>query len=227
MILGSCSYMLSHIVGELKARGIPFHNPYRRNRGDWNPLRRSDGSIQNRVRAYWYGAQNQPPFWTAQQMKLWMELVKSDGVLKRGVKKFVEGVAKTSPAAVFDVNEYHNFFEGGCPFEYGPATLEWLAENALEAKRRNIRYPIDIIRKRGLEAFEQPRVTVGTIHSVKGGEASNVYVLPDLSNEGAAQWDRGGDDRDAVRRVFYVGMTRARERLVVAEPASGLSVKLI
>lgn len=226
MILASCSYMLGPIIQELKARGIPFHNPYRRNRGDWNPLSRAAGSIQNRVRAFWYGAKTFPPVWTAQQMKLWIELLKVDGVLKRGVKTFIDGVAKTDPAAQFDVNEYHNFFEGGCPFEYEPATLQWLGERALESKRRQIRYPIDIIGKHGTEAFDAPKVIVGTIHSVKGGQADDVYVLPDLSTEAANQWDRGGEGRDAIRRTMYVAMTRAFERLIVCEPSTGLAVKL-
>lgn len=226
MILGSCSYMLQPVIMELKARGIPFHNPYRRNRGDWNPLSRATGSIQNRVRAFWYGAKAHPPVWTALQMKLWIELVRADGVLKRGVKSFILDLAKDHPAALLDVNEYHNFFEGGCPFEYDRATLDWLGTNALESKRRQIRYPIDIIKKHGVDAFEQPRVIVGTIHSVKGGQADHVYILPDLSTEAATQWDRGGEGRDSIRRTFYVGMTRTFEKLIVCEPATGLAVKL-
>jgi hypothetical protein len=39
MILASCSYMLDPIKNKLKQEGIPFHNPFRTNRYDWNPLR--------------------------------------------------------------------------------------------------------------------------------------------------------------------------------------------
>jgi superfamily I DNA/RNA helicase len=38
MILAPCSYMLEPLKAVLRKRGLPFHNPYRRKRGDWNPL---------------------------------------------------------------------------------------------------------------------------------------------------------------------------------------------
>ena len=43
MILASCSYMLDEFIREMKNRGIPFGNLYRKNRYDWNPLYYSKG----------------------------------------------------------------------------------------------------------------------------------------------------------------------------------------
>src|SRR5208282_945596 len=37
-ILASCGYMLDGIRRELKEQGIPFWNPYKPERADWNPL---------------------------------------------------------------------------------------------------------------------------------------------------------------------------------------------
>ena len=59
----------------------------------------------------------------------------------------------------------------------------------------------------------QPEIIVGTIHSVKGGEADVVYLLPDLSVAAVRQAEEG--DEDSITRTFYVGMTRAKERLVL------------
>ena len=39
MFLAACSYMLHPVVAALRKRGIPFHNPYRKSNGFWNPLR--------------------------------------------------------------------------------------------------------------------------------------------------------------------------------------------
>ena len=39
MVLSSCSYMLDPLKHLLKQEGIPFHNPFRLTRHDWNPLR--------------------------------------------------------------------------------------------------------------------------------------------------------------------------------------------
>ena len=39
MFLTSCGYMLRPIIAVLRKHGIPFHNPYRKSNGFWNPLR--------------------------------------------------------------------------------------------------------------------------------------------------------------------------------------------
>ncbi|XVH30374.1 UvrD-helicase domain-containing protein [Haloferacaceae archaeon DSL9] len=83
------------------------------------------------------------------------------------------------------------------------------------------------------------RVRVGTIHSAKGREADHVFVATDLTEKVVEQMaatvqgreERAGDAdaeftaasdpvpmlTDNERRVFYVGMSRARERLVLME----------
>ncbi len=55
-----------------------------------------------------------------------------------------------------------------------------------------------------------PRIKLSTIHGSKGGEADNVMLLTDLTRKAdASYWKQ----RDEERRVFYVGMTRARNTL--------------
>jgi DNA helicase-2/ATP-dependent DNA helicase PcrA len=82
------------------------------------------------------------------------------------------------------------------------------------------------------------RVRVGTIHSAKGREADHVFVATDLTEkvveQMAATVEQEGREvpgvdeftkhtspvptlTDNERRVFYVGMSRARERLVLME----------
>jgi len=60
-----------------------------------------------------------------------------------------------------------------------------------------------------------PRIYVGTIHSVKGGEADNVVIVPDLSR---LTWKGYNLNEDAENRVLYVGVTRARRRLITLLP---------
>ncbi|ESS06727.1 MAG: ATP-dependent DNA helicase, Rep family [uncultured archaeon A07HB70] len=84
------------------------------------------------------------------------------------------------------------------------------------------------------EGTDPSRVRVGTIHSAKGREADHVFVSTDLTEkvveqmaasvaagDGDAGFDVSADTvpvlADNERRVFYVGMSRARERLVIHE----------
>ena len=55
---------------------------------------------------------------------------------------------------------------------------------------------------------------------MKGGEADVVYLFPDISPQSYEGIQRGVEGRDAVIRQFYVGMTRAREELVVCNAAT-------
>ena len=64
---------------------------------------------------------------------------------------------------------------------------------------------------------------MGTIHSVKGGQADVVYVFPDLSLNGHKEYN--GGEWEPVIRQFYVGVTRCKESLIICRPAGGWFVK--
>lgn len=65
------------------------------------------------------------------------------------------------------------------------------------------------------ENLRRPRIHVSTIHGAKGGECDNVLLFTDVSNKTAREMHRKPDDE---ARVFYVGATRALQRLCVVEP---------
>ena len=86
------------------------------------------------------------------------------------------------------------------------------------------------------QGMDPSRVRIGTIHSAKGREADHVFVATDLTEKVVEQMAASvGDEAvpgteeftsktdpvpiltDNERRVFYVGMSRARERLVLLE----------
>lgn len=103
--------------------------------------------------------------------------------------------------------------------------LEWWRARVTADVHARVQFPADIASRRGPYALAStPQVTVGTIHSVKGGEADIVYIFPDLSQSGAAQYARGGPARDSVIRQFYVGATRAREGLYICRAESSQAI---
>jgi superfamily I DNA/RNA helicase len=88
------------------------------------------------------------------------------------------------------------------------------------ARQRTAEYPVKVVQRGGIGGLrDTPKIIIGTGHSVKGGEADVVYLLPDLSPSGARNWEGKRADRDTVVRLAYVMMTRARESLIVCDPA--------
>ena len=107
--------------------------------------------------------------------------------------------------------------------------LFWFCGNVQAAKVKALEFPAAILKKhKDLEILtKKPQVIVGTIHSVKGGEADVVYLFPDLSVAGMQEYVKGGEARDSTYRMFYVGITRAKETLVLCQPASNFAVRWI
>lgn len=67
--------------------------------------------------------------------------------------------------------------------------------------------------------YKSPNVRISTIHGVKGDEADNVVLMPDMSRLSYRDMDI---DEDAEHRVFYVAVTRAKRRLYILQPATRL-----
>jgi DNA helicase-2/ATP-dependent DNA helicase PcrA len=63
-------------------------------------------------------------------------------------------------------------------------------------------------------------VTLATLHSSKGLEFEHVYLLD--ANEGITPYKKAvlTPDIEEERRLFYVGMTRAKEQLTICYVAS-------
>ena len=59
---------------------------------------------------------------------------------------------------------------------------------------------------------ENPRLVLSTIHKAKGGEADNVALLLESTKACCTL-----SEPDAERRVFYVGATRAKQKLFVVD----------
>lgn len=236
MVLASCAYMLDPLIRELRGQGIPFGNQYRPSHGGWNPMRGVE-----RLRALL--APNPDVWgelarmWTWEDVDRWLDPVKARGLLSTGAKTRVEQLARPGrfgePAGDADFDKVIGLFDPPdlaeilLAVDTDPvAVARWWHSNLLEARKKQARYGVRVLERQGPAGIAQtPRLTVGTIHSVKGGEADVVYVFPDLSRQGYAEGWAARQGRPQTYRVFYVAFTRARERLVLGAPSEATHVQ--
>jgi superfamily I DNA/RNA helicase len=68
---------------------------------------------------------------------------------------------------------------------------------------------------RNKEDIKNPRIKLSTIHGAKGGEADNVLLLTDQTRKTSESAQVRPDDE---KRVYYVGVTRARKTLHILTP---------
>jgi DNA helicase-2/ATP-dependent DNA helicase PcrA len=74
------------------------------------------------------------------------------------------------------------------------------------------------IKRRGESLTKPPRITVSTIHGVKGGEADHVLLITEISKTVSENLHL---NRAAEARVFYVAASRAKESLHLQIPQAG------
>lgn len=65
------------------------------------------------------------------------------------------------------------------------------------------------------DLYTDPRIEISTIHNAKGRECENVAIIPDITRRTEQGFN---EDPDNEHRCFYVGVTRAKENLVVLDP---------
>lgn len=235
MFLAACSYMLEPIKHLLRDQGLPFFNPYRRKRGDWNPLGGSRGvSSSDRVLSFLRsdhathgeGAQ----MWTCDDVFRWASVLQAKGVLRKGMKSHLEELQGIYRPVSLETLEaiFEDTATMGWDMLFDGPDLEWYERHLVSAKVKPMEFPLRVARKRGGKALtERPKIILGTIHSVKGGEADVVFMFPDLSRAGMQEWGRRGEPRDSIYRLQYVGMTRAIEGLYLCSPATAYTTNLL
>ena len=230
MILAQCKFLLKNITTVLRESAVPFWNPYKRNHGGWNPLQFGGDKKQTAIDRIFAFLAIDPEVnpsasagWTWGHVQSWTKHVAAKDVLVAGAK--VE-LAKKDPNAYADVWTLAEFFDAAALERALSCDLEWFRSVLLGTKTSGYEFPLDIIAKRGKNAVrENPKVCIGTIHSVKGGEADTVILFPDVSLAAAKEWGTT-DGRDSLHRLFYVGATRARHELIVCSPGHKWSFPL-
>jgi len=212
MLLASCSYMLGPVAKALRKRGILYHNPYKAGRGGWNTAK---NPVLKALRALLRGLEgySPEPRWTMEDFATfvapldWKRLPRAEtkkSIKDAGTSKSERNliVGKGDIAAILGIDQEiigPKWFFDSILMSWKPA----FAKACLERHGMNT-------------LMEPPRTIIGTIHSVKGGQAETVIVSPDISY--ASAQDPHPEAAENLARMFYVAMTRARKQLFLLEP---------
>lgn len=216
MLLASCAYMLIPAIQMLRARGVAYHNPYRVEQGAWNPVRGSTSALAAFLRfdKNLWGDKSSSQ-WSGDDLEKWVKLVRADSGLKRGVKSEIK-----KGNAIADIFDDETSFH--MAFAPNDEKLDWFINSLTSEGKKRMEFPLKLLKSDPKQLVTTPSVIVGTIHSVKGGEADSVYILPDMSRPQVQTWHSSKDGMDSLRRVYYVAGTRARERLTLCQPSYGV-----
>lgn len=246
MLLASSGYMLAPLTKLLRDNGVPFHNPFRPKHGGWNPMRQA-----NRLRAFLRPdnrtfAADERRRWSWDDLRLWTEPLAADKLggptgckaeivrraeAERAAQSQLRDGRRVPPpddaalAEVLGENLAREVMAIVAEARGDP--VRWYSDRLLASWERQMNYPIRVAEKRGTsQLVPAPLVVIGTVHSVKGGEAEDVHIFPDLSPAAAAEWSGEGPGRDSIVRTFYVGLTRARRSVTIHAPSGYQSVPL-
>lgn len=223
MVLAATEFSLRPLVSVLRKAGIPFGNPWAPKRGDWNPLRPSvKGKVSTRDRFLAYLAPGKPE-WTREDLLKWLPLLQPAGTLARGVATTLTTRLSDPWTSEEFVSLFQQESDAVALYARSPNPL---FDRARSEKRRLLDYLGALYARGGEESLtETPRLTIGTVHSVKGAAADTVVVFPDVTPAmyRAAATREG---MDTQTRTFYVAATRARSRLVLCTPTSRMAYAL-
>lgn len=223
MFLASCGYMLDPVIKELQQVGIPWHNPWRVTNGRWNPLAVSRGlSFKDRCSLFMQPSNTWGEFarlWSLADVKAWAQPLKAKDIFVRGGKTALASYSRRLTEREV-IEHLRDWFEPDALEHIRQLDLNWYVQHAAE-KKMSHQLLTRVLDRQGVQALrEDPRVIVGTVHSLKGSEADVVYVCPDLS-EAAVEAARANRRwQQEIYRIFYVAVTRAKETLVLCQPAT-------
>lgn len=200
MYLCRCNFQVHKIMDYLTKNNIPFHNP---NKTDhyYNPLKQD---ATRSIKAY-LNMLSDEELTTAQLKQIVKNCISKTSLMKG---------AKTHILAMPDDRKRRYGYNDLCQLGF---TDDFMDQNRpvkdffrIKTKTAEMLYYLADNDPDAL--FKLPAVLVGTVHSVKGEEASNVWITPNISHR-IKQSLRDNTTWDDECRVAYVAVTRAKKKV--------------
>ena len=196
LILAQANYMLDELADRLTSSGQYFE-------------RKGHASLKKNVRnaiSTWNHIQSSPAHEISHKeaVNLYDHISTGQGRLKRGAKKMLSGA-----------DEQDLFTASVLRQQFGLEATDGDWDTVLDRISDEDRVYAAALLNRGVNIFEKPKLKLSTIHGAKGGEADNVLLYLDLSTKALHEMEKNPDD---AHRVLYVGLTRAKQNLVLKMP---------
>ena len=196
LILAQANYMLDELADRLTSSGHYFE-------------RKGSPSLKKAIRSAissWNHLQQSPGHEVSlkEAVNLYDHMSSGEGRLKRGAKKMLGGADEQDLFTMAVLRQH-----------FGLETPDDTWDMALDRIGDEDRAYATALLNRGINIFEKPRIKLSTIHGAKGGEADNVLLFMDLSGKALKEMEKNPDD---AHRVLYVGVTRAKQNLVLKMP---------
>lgn len=248
MVIAPCSYALTNIIAEFRRRAIPFGNPYRTTRGDWNPLAmsRKRESALSRVLDFlepkhelrFEDMDTASRVWSAKQLVAWTKLVDTKAFFARGFTAAAKKIAKEGKEDAQAILEL--LWQYANNPDYINSMIRTCSIGSLEERIALLRanfmpsgvgvptadYAFRCIEGAGGDMEKvRPRVCVGTVHSVKGAESDVVYLIPDVPMNVYNETLVSREAYDSSVRVAYVAITRAKKAFHVLQPETRFTLR--
>ncbi|MCX5840696.1 MAG: ATP-dependent helicase [Deltaproteobacteria bacterium] len=222
MILSRAKYQVEPWIAWLIANGIPYYNPYRKDALMWNPC---DTQIFRALRTHQALAAGEDV--PLGDFLIMLKHTQAKYCFNaRGGKKDADTMAKEAIAqkrltlSLIDMDQ----------MSFNPAFLEgqkgqggWQStQDFFLIKENNASELLKQMIARDT-LTEQPRVIVGTQHSIKGGSADYVWIDPAWPGRVRQNviGKAGTQDYDDEVRLAYVATTRARRGVGIVHPKRG------
>ena len=189
--------------------------------GEWLVLARTNYLLNNieqhcRSEGWFYKSKNKPSVSERKIMAVrsWESFRKGEGMPFVDFTKVLNYLKIRLPNSLenFDFDTYITHEIASKHIPNLPNEYWYDVFTAVSADERSY---IRAMLRRGEKITKEPRIRLSTIHAAKGGEADNVILLTDISSRVYKSFQDNPDDES---RVFYVGLTRAKENLYLIEP---------
>ena len=228
MILASNILFLKPAIEHLRRMVIPFHNPWRPTNARWNPNSKDSEQVTPAQRIQAFHGFDPSASNALLSASRWTSILSPAAAFanpRHGLEQLRHETANADHSSRAEC--LSRLISPQALAASASGDLVWLNTNLAADRTDDIRYVIRLAARHGIHILDQePRITVGTIHSVKGAETDFVFVFPDLQLPDLREWLGPPESMAGIYRQFYVAMTRARRGLTICAPAGSMTVDL-